>query len=227
MFRYAVTVAVFALMGTPAFSQEVFRWETDLAVAKQHAADTDRLVLIHLGAPWCVPCQNLERTVFNRPGFGAALVPDYVCVKLNADYHPGLSKTYGVKTIPADVVITPTGALVQVTNSPPTITQYTSLLTRTAQNARTRGVLVTRSRPATVLAKAPVAESPPVFERPRISAVANPAFMGEFEGLAAGILAMHSGLRPRLCPPGRHPCLTPPLHPRQRLHPRRGRAAFA
>jgi YHS domain-containing protein/thiol-disulfide isomerase/thioredoxin len=113
-----------------------FTWETDLEAAKQAAARTNRLVLVHFGAPWCQPCQQLERDVFSQPGFGSDLKPNFVGVKLNYDSFPATARQYGVQSIPSDVIITPQGQLVERVQSPLTGPEYSAALARVATIAR-------------------------------------------------------------------------------------------
>ncbi|HEY4311452.1 MAG TPA: thioredoxin family protein [Pirellulales bacterium] len=113
-----------------------FTWESDLEAAKQTAARTNRLVVIHFGAPWCQPCQQLERDVFSQPGFGSDLTANYVGVKLNYDSFPATARQYGVQSIPTDVVITPQGQLIERVQSPLSSTEYSTSLTRVANAAR-------------------------------------------------------------------------------------------
>jgi YHS domain-containing protein/thiol-disulfide isomerase/thioredoxin len=113
-----------------------FTWETDLEAAKQVAARTNRLVLVHFGAPWCQPCQQLERDVFSQPGFGNDLKANFVGVKLNYDSFPATARQYGVQSIPSDVIITPQGQLVERVQSPLTGPEYSAALARVATSAR-------------------------------------------------------------------------------------------
>ncbi len=128
-----------------AVAQETFRWEQSLDAAKQLAAQTNRLVLIHFGAPWCAPCQALQRDVFSKPGFGEALKASFVAVKLNADHFPATARQYGVETLPTDVVITPQGQLIYKLNSPPTADQYVASISRVAAANNSRYASVERA----------------------------------------------------------------------------------
>jgi len=96
-----------------ALAQEPFRWEHDLETAQRIASQTNRLVLVHFSAEWCEPCRKMEQEVFSQPGFGADLVPYYVAVKLDVDHYPSTKQQLGVSSIPADVVMTPDGQVLQ------------------------------------------------------------------------------------------------------------------
>ncbi len=113
-----------------------FTWESDLEAAKLQAARTNRLVLIHFGAPWCQPCQQLERDVFSQPGFGRELAPHFVGVKLNYDSFPATARQYGVQSIPTDVIVTPQGQMVERVQSALTGPEYSGALVRVASLMR-------------------------------------------------------------------------------------------
>lgn len=107
-------------------------WEPDLKTAQRLARESNRLVLIHFGGPWCVPCQQLEKQVFNQPGFGRALHKNYVAVKVDPRDNAELTAKYGVRAVPMDVVITPSGQVVYKLESPTTVAAYLDSMNRIA-----------------------------------------------------------------------------------------------
>jgi thioredoxin-like negative regulator of GroEL/YHS domain-containing protein len=128
-------LSMLALAGTLASgakAAEQINWQSDVEAAKRLAARTNRLVVLHFWAPWCGPCMRLEREVFNQPGVGEALEAHYVPVKINLDQAQSMARQYGVQAIPADVVITPQGKLVQKLQSPGDARRYTGQLTQVA-----------------------------------------------------------------------------------------------
>ncbi|MDA7978705.1 MAG: thioredoxin domain-containing protein [Pirellulales bacterium] len=110
--------------GTSLRADDAVNWSTDLTAAKRLAAQTNRLVLVHFWAPWCKPCLKMDTTVFADEGLGPTLSQQYVMVKLNLDNYKGLATQYGIRSIPADVVITPGGKLIEKTSSPRTAANY-------------------------------------------------------------------------------------------------------
>jgi YHS domain-containing protein/thioredoxin-like negative regulator of GroEL len=132
----AVLLTVSALSFAQQPVEQGLQWETSLAKAPRLAAQTNRLLLVHFGAPWCPPCQRLEQEVFNQPGFGKTLENQYVPVKLNYDQYQALAQQYGVKSIPADLILTPEGKLVQLVLSPASAAAYVAGLQTIAGNYR-------------------------------------------------------------------------------------------
>jgi YHS domain-containing protein/thiol-disulfide isomerase/thioredoxin len=117
-------------------------WETNLETAQRKAAETNRLVLIHLGGPWCKYCVKLEREVFNQAGFGRELSSDFVAVKLDLPQHNAIATKYGVELVPSDIITTPDGELVSKFNSPLTAPAYLAAMRQVVVDARAKGLLV-------------------------------------------------------------------------------------
>jgi thiol-disulfide isomerase/thioredoxin/YHS domain-containing protein len=111
-------------------------WQPSLEAAQQAAAKSNRLVVIHFWAPWCKPCMRLEKEVFSRAETAKALEANFVFVKVNADEAPGTTRSYGVSSLPTDVIVTPQGRLVSQFQSPPTANQYVTQLNQAAAGHR-------------------------------------------------------------------------------------------
>lgn len=120
----------------PASAQQPIRWEYNLPSAKQLAGQTNRLVVVHFWADWCSPCKRMEQDVFCRPEVATALEADYVAVKLHKDHFPATAKEFGVTAIPADVIITPQGQVVERFQGYTDARQYVGRLNRVAANYR-------------------------------------------------------------------------------------------
>lgn len=123
----------------PAFAEEGLRWESDLPTAQRLARETNRLVLIHFGGPWCPPCQMLEQKVFSQPGFGRELTADYVAVKVDpnaSEQNHEIAKQYQVERVPTDVITTPSGQLIYRIASPGTAGAYVTAMNQVAAQTR-------------------------------------------------------------------------------------------
>jgi thiol-disulfide isomerase/thioredoxin len=117
-------------------AQDRVQWLSDVDEARQVAAQTSRLVLVHFYTDWCEPCHHLERSVFNQPEFIRALNLNYVPVKLNAERHEQMANLMGADRFPTDVVISPDGKQIYRTVSPQDVNQYISMLDQISANNR-------------------------------------------------------------------------------------------
>lgn len=106
----ALVVAVATLVAASTVAgQHAVRWQTNLNAARQTAAQTQRLLLLHFWSETCEPCARMERDVFSRPDVAAALEANYVPVKINVRQFPMTAQQFGVTSWPADLVVTPYG----------------------------------------------------------------------------------------------------------------------
>lgn len=125
------------MLALPAAAQgNGIRWQQDLEAAKMAARQSGRLVLVHFFTPSCGPCATLEQRVFNQPGVAAAIEPQFVPVKLDADANSATAQGFGITRVPTDVVITPDGQVVGKLVSPPTPSAYVAEVTRIAGQHR-------------------------------------------------------------------------------------------
>jgi len=108
------------------------RWQNDLESAMRLASQTHRLVLVHFWAPWCKPCMQLERNVFNQAGLARSLEMRYIPVKVNTDQFPAIARRYGVANVPTDVVLSADGRMVARVNSPPNWQAYAKQMAQIA-----------------------------------------------------------------------------------------------
>ena len=118
------------------FAQQPFPWEASVENAQRLAGQSNRLVIIHFWAPWCGKCKKMESEVFNQPGFAAALLVNYVPVKINADQMPATATKYGITGLPTDIIITPQGQIVDMMRGQIEATQYLSRLNQIASVRR-------------------------------------------------------------------------------------------
>lgn len=131
---FAVVVAASAV----AEAQENWRWARNLDEARAIAAQSNKLVLIHFGGKQCRACQELERDVFARPGFGESLARDYVGVKIDAYLFPSMARDFKVELLPTDVIVTPGLEVVERRTSPRTSADYDATMAQIAGDYRQR-----------------------------------------------------------------------------------------
>ena len=99
-------------------------WVKNLEQAKQISAQTNRPILLHFSGDFCPPCRRLEAVVFPHPTVAKTFNDYVVPVKIDVKYHQDLVKKYGIKTIPADVVMSPSGFVMMTRSSPRTSEAY-------------------------------------------------------------------------------------------------------
>ena len=79
---------------------------------------------------------RLDQDVFSSPAFGPQIATQYVAVKLNYDQSKKLADQYAIQAIPADVIITPQGQLIQKLNSPAGMKDYVGTMQQIAARAQ-------------------------------------------------------------------------------------------
>jgi YHS domain-containing protein/thiol-disulfide isomerase/thioredoxin len=128
-------------------------WRSDFEAARQEAIRTGKPLLVHFGATWCGPCQQMESTVFNQPGIQRALHDDVVGVKLDIDQNQELGSRFGVEMLPSDILLAPNGERLVESTGFRSEGEYSELLRRGQVRNRDlakRGLLKQPQQPAAV-----------------------------------------------------------------------------
>jgi thiol-disulfide isomerase/thioredoxin/YHS domain-containing protein len=86
-------------------------WKRSYQEAEAESRRLDRPLLLHFGATWCGPCKQMEAQVLNTAEVRRVLKDYVVGVKIDIDESPDIAQRYGVDSVPADVIISPTGAI--------------------------------------------------------------------------------------------------------------------
>lgn len=133
-FWLLATVITGAACALPCEAQQGVQWQPTLESAKRLASQSNRLVLIHFWAPWCHACRRMEQDVFSRSDVAAALEPNYVAVRLNADHFPATARQFGVTSLPTDVMVTSDGQLIDRVNGAVQANAYINKLSQVASS---------------------------------------------------------------------------------------------
>lgn len=113
------------------------QWMTDLASAKAAAQQSGKLVLVHFWMPNCPPCVALERDVFSQPQVTKIMQERFVLVKINAIDSRPTADALGVTNVPADVILTPQGEVIDRSISPNSPTAYMAHVSNIASRHQT------------------------------------------------------------------------------------------
>ena len=84
-------------------------WLGDLDKAREHAAQTRRLVLVHFWSDHCNPCLQVERNVFSNSAVARAMHANYVPVKIQVEQNRSLVTQLGVRAWPTDIILVADG----------------------------------------------------------------------------------------------------------------------
>ena len=88
-------------------------WYADFEQAKIDAQEQDKLMLVDFYTDWCGWCKRLDKDTYANMEV-AELAKEFICVKINADQQPQLTKEYKVQGFPSTVYLRPDGTLIEV-----------------------------------------------------------------------------------------------------------------
>ena len=113
--------------------QHVGQWMHDFQAAAAKARETNRPLLLHFHAQWCLPCRQME-AVLQRPEVLQQLGRGVIGVKIDSQQNPGIVQRFGIETLPTDLFLDPQLNVMsmQVGKTSPQI--YTGMLDRIARS---------------------------------------------------------------------------------------------
>jgi len=96
----------------PAFaSDQNAKWMTSYSDALRVAQEQGKPLLVSFSAPWCGWCRVMEKETFALPS-AAALIEDYVRVKVDIDKDTETARKFAVRSIPRTVLISRKGRVI-------------------------------------------------------------------------------------------------------------------
>lgn len=107
-------------------------WMHDYHAAQKQAAQKDLPILLHFHASWCGPCQQMNRTVLHTPAVTQLFGKRVIAVKIDSDEHPDIVGKFNVRSLPSDILLTPTGRIISRTDGMQPQNTYLSFLGRGA-----------------------------------------------------------------------------------------------
>ena len=136
------------------------RWLENIDAGRAEAQQSGKLLLVHFWSTHCGPCVQLERNVYSQSEVAEAISQHFVAVKINTETHPELARRHGIRFVPTDMVIDPSGRLLATQKCPPQATRYLAGLLRLVPTAAP-------SASSNAIPQTPVAPSVPITHRNR------------------------------------------------------------
>ncbi|MGL4942772.1 MAG: thioredoxin fold domain-containing protein [Thermoguttaceae bacterium] len=115
-------------------------WTARLDEAQVLAQNSGKLVLVHFYGDHCGPCKRMDSEVFPMRGVVEAISRDYIPVKIDSTQAPELVQRFGIRGIPADVILSSDGRIVHKREGGITAERYTEYLNLVARRNQPQNV---------------------------------------------------------------------------------------
>jgi thiol:disulfide interchange protein len=104
IFLVLCAVVGVALLAKALRPKEIVPWRDDFAAAAAEARDSNKPIFAYFTASWCAPCETLKSTTWADRDVEAALRA-YVPARIDIDRNTELADKYGVRGVPAFIVM--------------------------------------------------------------------------------------------------------------------------
>ncbi|MFG0240352.1 MAG: thioredoxin family protein [Gimesia chilikensis] len=104
----------------------------DFDAAQKQAQSKDLPILLHFHASWCGPCHQMEQTVLRTAAVKNLFGQRVIGVKIDSDQNRHLVDRFNVRSLPSDILLTPTGTIITRTDGFQNQNVYLSFLGRGA-----------------------------------------------------------------------------------------------
>ncbi|MCP4650535.1 MAG: thioredoxin family protein [PVC group bacterium] len=88
-------------------------WYHDMEQAKADASAENKTMLVDFYTEWCGWCKKLDKDTYSNKEV-AEFAKNFICVKIDADKYPQLTKDYKVRGFPSTVFLNSDGTLIEV-----------------------------------------------------------------------------------------------------------------
>lgn len=107
-------------------------WLHDFQTAQKMSKQKDLPILLHFHASWCGPCRQMDQSVLNTQVLTSQFGKRIIAVKVDSDQNQHLVERFNVRSLPSDILLTPTGTIITRTEGMQAKNTYLSFLGRGA-----------------------------------------------------------------------------------------------
>ena len=128
----SILTVTFSLFVISISQSSAGEWLHDFAAAQKQAQTKDLPILLHFHASWCGPCHQMEQTVLRTAAVKNLFGQRVIGVKIDSDQNRHLVDRFNVRSLPSDILLTPTGTIITRTDGFQNQNVYLSFLGRGA-----------------------------------------------------------------------------------------------
>jgi thioredoxin-like negative regulator of GroEL len=109
--KYRLSLLAIAAFVQGSIGAETIPWRHNYTAACQEARQTNRPILIDVGAEWCAWCKKLDATSFRDPEVVRRVAGSYVAFHLDADKQEALVQKFQISSFPTLLVVSADGKI--------------------------------------------------------------------------------------------------------------------
>ncbi|QDU02733.1 Thioredoxin-2 [Gimesia chilikensis] len=128
----SILTVAFSLFVISISQSSAGEWLHDFDAAQKQAQAKDLPILLHFHASWCGPCHQMEQTVLRTAAVKKLFGQRVIGVKIDSDQNRHLVDRFNVRSLPSDILLTPTGTIITRTDGFQNQNVYLSFLGRGA-----------------------------------------------------------------------------------------------
>jgi len=128
----SIITVTFSLIVISINQSSAGEWLHDFRSAQDLAQQKDLPILLHFHASWCGPCRQMDQAVLNTQALKSQFGKRIIAVKIDSDENQHLVNRFNVRSLPSDILLTPTGTIITRTDGMQQKSVYLSFLGRGA-----------------------------------------------------------------------------------------------